>query len=129
MPSLDSTPRRIAKALERVSVPRLFESKALALSHSVLPFAAVPDAEATFAFSARFACSFVGAGSLLDAGAIGGATAAMASFGGVFSMVICARRLSSSALNTARSEEHTSELQSQSNLVCRLLLEKKKNRI
>src|SRR5688572_33091336 len=26
---------------------------------------------------------------------------------------------------TARSEEHTSELQSQSNLVCRLLLEKK----
>src|SRR5256886_9272340 len=28
---------------------------------------------------------------------------------------------------TFRSEEHTSELQSQSNLVCRLLLEKKKN--
>src|SRR2546430_3440726 len=28
-----------------------------------------------------------------------------------------------------RSEEHTSELQSQSNLVCRLLLEKKKNQI
>src|SRR2546430_9858266 len=28
-----------------------------------------------------------------------------------------------------RSEEHTSELQSQSNLVCRLLLEKKKNAI
>src|SRR2546427_9429482 len=28
----------------------------------------------------------------------------------------------------ARSEEHTSELQSQSNLVCRLLLEKKKNK-
>src|SRR5205085_7410049 len=28
-----------------------------------------------------------------------------------------------------RSEEHTSELQSQSNLVCRLLLEKKKNPI
>src|SRR2546430_11344975 len=28
-----------------------------------------------------------------------------------------------------RSEEHTSELQSQSNLVCRLLLEKKKNRV
>src|SRR2546427_9194673 len=32
---------------------------------------------------------------------------------------------SSSALKS-RSEEHTSELQSQSNLVCRLLLEKKK---
>src|SRR2546430_3922677 len=30
------------------------------------------------------------------------------------------------ALYQARSEEHTSELQSQSNLVCRLLLEKKK---
>src|SRR2546430_12662253 len=32
-------------------------------------------------------------------------------------------------LATRRSEEHTSELQSQSNLVCRLLLEKKKNLI
>src|SRR2546430_6801486 len=32
-------------------------------------------------------------------------------------------------MTSARSEEHTSELQSQSNLVCRLLLEKKKNRI
>src|SRR2546430_13560695 len=30
---------------------------------------------------------------------------------------------------THRSEEHTSELQSQSNLVCRLLLEKKKNTV
>src|SRR2546430_9608687 len=30
-------------------------------------------------------------------------------------------------VQAARSEEHTSELQSQSNLVCRLLLEKKKN--
>src|SRR2546430_12509994 len=29
--------------------------------------------------------------------------------------------------SSTRSEEHTSELQSQSNLVCRLLLEKKKN--
>src|SRR2546430_12511788 len=32
------------------------------------------------------------------------------------------------ATELARSEEHTSELQSQSNLVCRLLLEKKKNK-
>src|SRR2546430_9186176 len=31
--------------------------------------------------------------------------------------------------SVARSEEHTSELQSQSNLVCRLLLEKKKKKI
>src|SRR2546430_12497172 len=33
------------------------------------------------------------------------------------------------AICRIRSEEHTSELQSQSNLVCRLLLEKKKNTI
>src|SRR5688572_32441146 len=33
------------------------------------------------------------------------------------------------ALEQRRSEEHTSELQSQSNLVCRLLLEKKKKKI
>src|SRR5205085_4256470 len=32
------------------------------------------------------------------------------------------------ARSVARSEEHTSELQSQSNLVCRLLLEKKKKK-
>src|SRR5688572_32692352 len=31
-------------------------------------------------------------------------------------------------LHPSRSEEHTSELQSQSNLVCRLLLEKKKKK-
>src|SRR2546430_8510151 len=31
--------------------------------------------------------------------------------------------------NSKRSEEHTSELQSQSNIVCRLLLEKKKKHI
>src|SRR2546430_4410600 len=31
-------------------------------------------------------------------------------------------------ISCLRSEEHTSELQSQSNLVCRLLLEKKKHR-
>src|SRR2546427_8146672 len=33
------------------------------------------------------------------------------------------------ALPHVRSEEHTSELQSQSNLVCRLLLEKKKQKL
>src|SRR5256886_2202410 len=36
----------------------------------------------------------------------------------------CRRKWNTSV---SRSEEHTSELQSQSNLVCRLLLEKKKN--
>src|SRR2546430_13700631 len=35
------------------------------------------------------------------------------------------RSLNGSLLDASRSEEHTSELQSQSNLVCRLLLEKK----
>src|SRR5688572_32338664 len=41
-----------------------------------------------------------------------------------FSMPPLSITMSSS--RAARSEEHTSELQSQSNLVCRLLLEKKK---
>src|SRR3712207_8437144 len=36
------------------------------------------------------------------------------------------RRFPSPATNAARSEEHTSELQSRQYLVCRLLLEKKK---
>src|SRR5256886_12994950 len=35
--------------------------------------------------------------------------------------------LNAAAAGRLRSEEHTSELQSQSNLVCRLLLEKKKD--
>src|SRR2546430_3766182 len=39
--------------------------------------------------------------------------------------LFCSIRLASNNYAT-RSEEHTSELQSQSNLVCRLLLEKKK---
>src|SRR2546430_8662438 len=47
--------------------------------------------------------------------------AALAGGTGVAGEVACPRRT-----YQARSEEHTSELQSQSNLVCRLLLEKKK---
>src|SRR2546427_11995283 len=39
-----------------------------------------------------------------------------------------ATRAGASASLAKRSEEHTSELQSQSNLVCRLLLEKKKKK-
>src|SRR2546427_7321475 len=38
------------------------------------------------------------------------------------------RQLPGPAASRLRSEEHTSELQSQSNLVCRLLLEKKKKK-
>src|SRR2546430_10555412 len=41
----------------------------------------------------------------------------------------CGNELSGGCLCTPRSEEHTSELQSQSNLVCRLLLEKKKEAV
>src|SRR2546427_5387460 len=40
-----------------------------------------------------------------------------------------AARPAARARAVKRSEEHTSELQSQSNLVCRLLLEKKKKKI
>src|SRR2546430_13515906 len=38
------------------------------------------------------------------------------------------RAVAAGYASCARSEEHTSELQSQSNLVCRLLLEKKKKK-
>src|SRR2546430_12989963 len=38
------------------------------------------------------------------------------------------RRSDAGSQRSMRSEEHTSELQSQSNLVCRLLLEKKKHK-
>src|SRR2546430_5311989 len=54
--------------------------------------------------------------------------------GSSWACTACATRASSTLLvlrhscsAIPRSEEHTSELQSQSNLVCRLLLEKKKN--
>src|SRR5688572_32323101 len=40
----------------------------------------------------------------------------------------CRRTRDTAARRSPRSEEHTSELQSQSNLVCRLLLEKKKKK-
>src|SRR5438477_1084096 len=42
--------------------------------------------------------------------------------------VRCSPRSSRSSASTSRSEEHTSELQSHVNLVCRLLLEKKKKK-
>src|SRR2546430_4299954 len=46
--------------------------------------------------------------------------------GRLFLRLVLARPFSRPAAARYRSEEHTSELQSQSNLVCRLLLEKKK---
>src|SRR2546430_11760749 len=49
-----------------------------------------------------------------------------ASAGGVNYCAVSPPSITNSApVTNARSEEHTSELQSQSNLVCRLLLEKK----
>ena len=49
---------------------------------------------------------------------------------GISEETLCAIRLVPMvAVAWARSEEHTSELQSRTNLVCRLLLEKKKNYI
>src|SRR2546430_13267913 len=53
-------------------------------------------------------------------------------FRSLISLWDCAKRIARMTLSNVyirfpRSEEHTSELQSQSNLVCRLLLEKKKN--
>src|SRR2546430_5786164 len=45
------------------------------------------------------------------------------------SVSVSASSCSSGRSALTRSEEHTSELQSQSNLVCRLLLEKKKKKI
>src|SRR2546427_2589803 len=44
------------------------------------------------------------------------------------SLSCAARRVHIASSVAPRSEEHTSELQSQSNLVCRLLLEKKKKK-
>src|SRR2546428_9573285 len=49
--------------------------------------------------------------------------------GGLYWLTICIVTLSLiGQFATGRSEEHTSELQSRSDLVCRLLLEKKKRR-
>src|SRR5256885_8068610 len=45
---------------------------------------------------------------------------------GVHRLGLAALRIAPARLHAARSEEHTSELQSPCNLVCRLLLEKKK---
>src|SRR5438046_174308 len=48
--------------------------------------------------------------------------------GGQIQVEILDHRLSPARFITDRSEEHTSELQSLTNLVCRLLLEKKKKK-
>src|SRR2546430_9322147 len=56
----------------------------------------------------------------------------LASFQGLYGVnwnwVLAGAMFNAVPIIILRSEEHTSELQSQSNLVCRLLLEKKKNK-
>src|SRR2546430_8882558 len=59
--------------------------------------------------------------------ALGDVFAALADDGGVEGQH--ARGMAEADVGAGRSEEHTSELQSQSNLVCRLLLEKKNKQI
>src|SRR2546430_6659466 len=60
----------------------------------------------------------------------GGAVTAQMDLGDAIYKSLAAKQLVKAADHALdRSEEHTSELQSQSNLVCRLLLEKKKTRV
>src|SRR5690606_39305279 len=60
-------------------------------------------------------------------GGAGGVSRRMNSLTGMLEMTWAAsRRCVQPCCETTRSEEHTSELQSRENLVCRLLLEKKK---
>src|SRR5690606_41440192 len=47
-------------------------------------------------------------------------------YGNTGAMALCAKEIPAREETVKRSEEHTSELQSRENLVCRLLLEKKK---
>src|SRR2546430_7495160 len=47
---------------------------------------------------------------------------------GLHLLSLTSRRFLTNCCDNLRSEEHTSELQSQSNLVCRLVLEKKKRK-
>src|SRR5438034_5181194 len=61
-----------------------------------------------------------GLGSNILGGLLGGGIEALSIFVGIRSMALVAIFI--------RSEEHTSELQSHSDLVCRLLLEKKKSK-
>src|SRR2546427_9467345 len=62
---------------------------------------------------------------MLGAAVISVATSSLLRGGGFLARASSTRTL---RLVELRSEEHTSELQSQSNLVCRLLLEKKKKK-
>src|SRR6266508_5359141 len=88
-----------------------------------------------------FALIFAGAGSIMLGGSAGLVGIALATGLAIAVMVSAVGHISGGHFNPAitfgflvtgrirpRSEEHTSELQSRGQLVCRLLLEKKKNK-
>src|SRR2546430_4384792 len=80
-------------------------------------------------FIAALACALPSRGYAQSGGAVSG-TVTEPDGQPLSGVVVAVQGLGLSVATNAtgrRSEEHTSELQSQSNLVCRLLLEKKKN--
>src|SRR2546427_4739139 len=83
-----------------------------------------PPRSTLFPYTTLFRSLFLGVGSYLarfsPIGIPGGQTTMLV-------LPVAHRLVGSLIFGATRSEEHTSELQSQSNLVCRLLLEKKKN--
>src|SRR5688572_31823131 len=84
-----------------------------------------PPRSTLFPYTTLFRSELVEAGNLAVDGARRGA-----GLGGAFGRGLAEEddRADQLVGALARSEEHTSELQSQSNLVCRLLLEKKKKK-
>src|SRR5205085_6732659 len=65
----------------------------------------------------------------LVGGLIGNSLALLSDAGHVVTDIFALALAWFATVQAERSEEHTSELQSQSNLVCRLLLEKKKRQL
>src|SRR2546427_2788222 len=82
-----------------------------------------PPRSTLFPYTTLFRSRQIGVGDVADRGTGGAVISAILS---PESLRIVSRGGGDYA-NLPRSEEHTSELQSQSNLVCRLLLEKKKH--
>src|SRR2546429_3113525 len=77
----------------------------------------------TTLFRSRLAASVVAADCAAAAARCAATVASDRRFG-----LPCVAIITASSATSARSEEHTSELQSRLHLVCRLLLEKKKNK-
>src|SRR5438270_6892764 len=73
--------------------------------------------------SRRFSCP---SSMFCQVGELESSKSAMNTLAPEFKALMIILRSTGPVISTRRSEEHTSELQSQSNLVCRLLLEKKK---